>query len=70
MNVQGSYYYDGIEFDYEAYVEKGCKGDYWTPPSPDTIYVEFVGFLPDINLGQCLKDSIISGIIEKIQENL
>ena len=44
MQVEGSYDYYGVEFDYKAYVEKGCDGDYYTPPSPDTVEIEFVGF--------------------------
>ena len=70
MRVEGTYEYDYVEFDYKAYIEKGGEGDYWTPPAPDTIYVEFVGFLPDVDLTNCLKGSIIEKIQEKIQEEL
>jgi hypothetical protein len=73
MRVEGSYDYYGVEFDYKAYVEKGWSIDkdyYYTPPSPDTVEIEFVGFLPDIDLYDCLKDSVIDAIVEKIKENL
>jgi hypothetical protein len=70
MQVEGVYQYNGVEFDYKAYVEKGCKGDYYTPPSRDTIEIEFVGFLPDVDLYDCLKHSIIDAIEEKIQDSL
>ena len=70
MQVEGSYDYYGVEFDYKAYVDKGCDGDYDTPPSPDTVEIEFVGFLPDIDLYDCLKDSVVDAIVEKIKENL
>jgi hypothetical protein len=70
MQVEGSYDYYGVEFDYKAYVDKGCDGDYYTPPSPDTVEIEFVGFLPDIDLYDCLKDSVIDAIVEKIKENI
>ena len=70
MRVEGTYEYDYVEFDYRAYIEKGCDGDYYTPPSPDTIYIEFVGLSPDVDLTNCLKYSIIEEIKDHIQENL
>jgi hypothetical protein len=71
MKVTGIYQYEkGLEFDYIAYVDKGDKGDYWTPPSPDCIEIDFIGFLPDTNLGECLRDEIFEAIREQIQEEL
>ena len=70
MQVEGTYKYEGVEFDYKAYVDKGCKGDYYTPPSEDTIDIEFIGFLPDIDLYECLNENLIEGLREKIQENI
>lgn len=70
MKIEGTYKYEGIEFDYKAYVDKGCKGDYYTPPSADRIDIEFIGFLPDCDLYECLSDSLIENLIEKIQEDL
>ena len=70
MQIEGTYKYEGVEFDYQAYVDKGCKGDYYTPPSADTIDIEFIGFLPDIDLYECLNENLIEGLREKIQENI
>ena len=70
MRVEGTYKYDDIEFDYKAYVDKGCEGDYYTPPSADKIDIEFIGFLPDTDLYDCLSESLIEGLREKIQEDL
>jgi hypothetical protein len=71
MKVQGTYQYEeGLIFDYVAYVDKGDKGDYYTPPSPDYIEIDFIGFLPDTNLGECLRDEVFEAIREQIQEDL
>ena len=70
MRVEGSYECYGVEFDYIAYVEKGSDGDYHTPPSPDEIDIEFLGFLPDVDLYECVKHSIIDNIEQQILENL
>ena len=71
MRIEGTYQYEkGLVFDFIAYVDKGDKGDYWTPPSPDNIDIEFIGFLPDTNLGECLRDEVFEAIREQIQDNL
>jgi hypothetical protein len=34
------------------------------------IEIDFIGFLPDTNLGECLRDEIFEAIREQIQEEL
>lgn len=67
---EGSFTYDGIEFDYRVYITEGDRGNnYDIAPTPTQVEVDFIGFFPDTNLGDCLIDSVQNTLVESILED-
>ena len=68
--IEGTFNYEDVDFDYKVWYYEGDKGDYYTAPSPPEVDIEFIGFLPDTDLYECLSNTLIEGLREKIQEEL
>ena len=67
--LEGSFNYEDIDFDYKVSYYPGDRGDYYTAPSPPEVDIDFIGFLPDTDLYECLDNKVIEALSEYIIEN-
>ena len=67
--LEGSFNYEDIDFDYKVSYYAGDRGDYYTAPSPPEVDIDFIGFLPDTDLYECLDNKVIEALSEYIIEN-
>ena len=64
--IEGTFNYEDVDFDYKVTYYEGDRGDYYTAPSQPEVDIEFIGFLPDIDLYECLDDKVIRALKEHI----
>lgn len=68
---EGSFEYDGVEFDYRVYITEGDRGNnYDIAPRQTEIDIDFIGFFPDTNLVNCLHDSVENQLRELLLEDV
>lgn len=67
--IESTFKYEDVDFDFKATYYKGDKGDYHTAPSKPEVDIEFIGFLPDIDLYECLDNKVIEALKEYIIES-
>jgi hypothetical protein len=68
---EGSFEYDGVQFDYRVYITEGYRGNnYDIAPRQTEIDIDFIGFFPDTNLVHCLHDSVEFKLMELLLEDV
>lgn len=67
--IEGTFNYEDVDFDYKVTYYEGDKGDYYTAPSQPEVDIDFIGFLPDTDLYECLDDKVIDALREYIIES-
>lgn len=67
--IESTFKYEDVDFDFKVTYYKGDKGDYHTAPSQPEIDIDFIGFLPNTDLYECLDNKVIEALKEYIIES-